>query len=213
LGGIIIDRVDSITDLGVVMDSRMSYSRHIDGTVGKALAILGPVRRLSGVLRDAYTLRTFYVSLVRPKLEYASCVWRPVYDVHVNRFERVQRKFVRNALRGLEWTPMYHLPPYVDRCALIRLEPLTRRRSDACVIVFNVLSGWVGSPNSGSPVNVVVPRYRTRGGDFFRIDFHRTNYGVHKPLNDAVRHFNEVASLFDFHLSKNQFFNRPRSVL
>jgi hypothetical protein len=60
----------------------MSFSRHINGTVGKALAMLGPVRRLSGVLRDAYTLRTLYVSLVRPKLEYASCVWRPVYDVH-----------------------------------------------------------------------------------------------------------------------------------
>jgi hypothetical protein len=29
LGGIIVDRVDSFTDLRVVMDSRMSFSRHI----------------------------------------------------------------------------------------------------------------------------------------------------------------------------------------
>jgi hypothetical protein len=53
---------------------------------------------------------------------------------------------------------------------------------------------------------ITSPRYRTRGGDLLRIDFHRTSYGVHKPLNDAVRHFNEVARLFDFHLSTNQFF-------
>jgi hypothetical protein len=33
LRGIILDRVDSITDLGVVMDSRMSFSRHIDFSV------------------------------------------------------------------------------------------------------------------------------------------------------------------------------------
>jgi hypothetical protein len=37
LRGIILDRVDSITDLEVAMDSRMSFSRHIDATVGKAL--------------------------------------------------------------------------------------------------------------------------------------------------------------------------------
>jgi hypothetical protein len=45
---IILDRVDSITDLGVVMDSRMSISKHIDVTVRKALAMLGFVKRLSG---------------------------------------------------------------------------------------------------------------------------------------------------------------------
>jgi hypothetical protein len=33
LGGIILDRVESITDFWVVMDSRMSFSRFIDVTV------------------------------------------------------------------------------------------------------------------------------------------------------------------------------------
>jgi hypothetical protein len=41
LGGIFLDRVDFITDLGVLMDSRMSFSRHIDVTVGKVLANAG----------------------------------------------------------------------------------------------------------------------------------------------------------------------------
>jgi hypothetical protein len=34
-----------------------------------------------------------------------------VYDVHVNKIERVQRKFIRYALRGLGWTDMYNLSP------------------------------------------------------------------------------------------------------
>jgi hypothetical protein len=29
-----------------------------------------------------------------------------------------------------------------------------------------------------------------------------------EPLNGAARNFNEFAGLFDFHLSRNQFFNR-----
>jgi hypothetical protein len=32
-----------------------------------------------------------------------------------------------------------------------------------------------------------------------------TARGVHEPLDDAVRHFNEVAGLFDFHFSRNPF--------
>jgi hypothetical protein len=55
------------------------------------LALLEFVKRLSGKFRDPYTLKTFYVSLVRPKLEYANCVWQPFYDVNVKRIERVQR--------------------------------------------------------------------------------------------------------------------------
>jgi hypothetical protein len=79
------------------------------------------------------------------------------------------------------------------------------------MFIFDVLSGRVGSPNLLSLFNVIAPRYRTRGGDFLRIDFHRTNYSVHEPLHDAVGHFNEVAGLFDFNLSRNPF--RLRSVL
>jgi hypothetical protein len=75
---------------------------------------------------------------VSPKLEYASCVWRNFYDVHVNRIERMQRKFVRYALRGLGWTEMHDLPPYVNRCALIRLETV------CLMFAFDVLSGRVG---------------------------------------------------------------------
>jgi hypothetical protein len=46
------------------------------------------------------TLKTLNVSLVRLKLEIISFVWTPI-DVYVNRIERVQKKFDRDALRGL----------------------------------------------------------------------------------------------------------------
>jgi hypothetical protein len=48
LGGIILDRVDSINDLGVIMDSKVPFTGHIDYvTVGRALAMLGFVKRFS----------------------------------------------------------------------------------------------------------------------------------------------------------------------
>jgi hypothetical protein len=62
LGSIILDRVDSINDLGVIMDSKVSFTGHIDVTVGRALTMLGFVKRLSCELSGPYTLKTLYVS-------------------------------------------------------------------------------------------------------------------------------------------------------
>jgi hypothetical protein len=118
--------------MGVIIDEKMNFSEHIDVMVGKAFAMLGIIRRLSFEFKDPYTLRSLYTSLVRSKLEYASCVWSPFYDVRVDKVERVHRRFIRYALRCLGWTDIYDLPPYEHRCALLCLNTLVKRRSIAC---------------------------------------------------------------------------------
>jgi hypothetical protein len=149
------------------------------------------------------------MSLVRPKLDYASCVWNPFYDVRVDRVERVHKRFIRYALRGLRWTDMHDLPPYEDRCTLLHLDTLAKRRSIDCVMfIFDVLSGRVNSPNLLSFVDLITPRYPIRSTEFLRIDFHRTNYGLHEPMSGAIRQFNDIIELFDFSLTLNQFLNR-----
>jgi hypothetical protein len=56
LGGTVLDRVNSINDLGVIMDEKMNFSEHIDVMVGKAFAMLGFITRLSFEFRDPYIL-------------------------------------------------------------------------------------------------------------------------------------------------------------
>jgi hypothetical protein len=56
-------------------------------------------------------------------------------------------------------------------------------------------------PSLLSVLNLIAPRYPTRGTEFLRIDFHRTNYGIHEPMSSAMRQFNEVIGLFDFGLT------------
>jgi hypothetical protein len=141
--------VSSINDLRVIIDEKMTFSEHVDVMVAKAFSMLGFIRRLSLEFRDPYTLKSLYTSLVRQKLEYASCVWNPFYNVRVDRVKRMQRQFIRYVLHVLDWTDMHDLPPYEDRCALLHLDTLTKRRSIACVIViFDVLSGRVNSPKT-----------------------------------------------------------------
>jgi hypothetical protein len=71
----------------------------------------------------------------------------------------------------------------------------------------------MNSPNLLSALDWNTTQYRTRGFEFLRIGFHRTNYGVHEPMSAAMREFNEVIGLFDFILARNQFLYRLKQTL
>jgi hypothetical protein len=92
----------------------------------------------------------------------------------------VQRKFVRYTLRGIILTDMYDLSAYVDRCTLICIETLAGRCSNTYMMF--VFEGWL--------TKLIVSCQRDC--DFLRIDYYRTKYGVHEPLNDAVFKFSNV---------------------
>jgi hypothetical protein len=50
-----------VSSLRVTIDSKVSFTEHIDVTVGRALAMLGFVKKLSREFRDLYTFKTLYV--------------------------------------------------------------------------------------------------------------------------------------------------------
>jgi hypothetical protein len=81
------------------------------------------------------------------------------------------------------------------------------------MFIFDILSGRMNSPNLLSAIDLNTPRYRTRGSEFLRIGFHRTNYGVHEPMSATMREINAVIGLFDFILTRNQFVHRLKLTL
>jgi hypothetical protein len=50
--------VNSICDLGVVLDSKLNFTSHIDSLVVKDSRMLGYIRRIGKEFRDPYTLKT-----------------------------------------------------------------------------------------------------------------------------------------------------------
>jgi hypothetical protein len=122
-----------IRDLGVLMDSKLTFSEHVDVTVSKARQMLGFIMRVGRDFRNPYDLKSFYVSLVMSKLEYASCVW--MHYRMVVRYERFQETFILYALCRLGWMNMNLLPPYESRCKLLNLVTLCRRREISSVML------------------------------------------------------------------------------
>jgi hypothetical protein len=109
---------------------------------------------------------------------------------------------------------IYDLPPYEHGCALLRLDIIVKWRTIACVMfIFDILSGRMNLPNFLSALDLNILRYQTRGSDFLRIGFHRTNYGAREPMSAAMREFNEIIGLFDSILTRNQYMNHPKLTL
>ena len=81
----LLDPTFSFKDLGVILDRKLSFHDHIDAIISISMAILGFLKRNS----SEFSLRSLYVSLVRPHLEYCAILWNPVYSSHYIRIERV----------------------------------------------------------------------------------------------------------------------------
>ena len=160
--------------------------------------MLGFIKRISKEFEDYYALKTLFVSLVRPNLEYASVVWSPHQACHSERIERIQHNFLRFALRMFRWTAN-PLPAYDSRCALLGLESIEdRRRIASALLIRDLLCGRIDSPHLTSKLRFEQRPYARRRHAKLVPFFHRTNYGKFEPLNNAIMNFNHYCDLFGF---------------
>lgn len=209
-----LERVTSICDLGVTLDAMLRFNEHVRITTAKAFSVLGLIRRHASEFTDIYALKTLYCSLVRSILEYAAPVWSPYYAAPTLSIERVQKKFIRFALRLLPWNDPNNLPDYSDRCKLISLELLSVRRVELQrLFVFDILTGTIDCPTLLEQIPFYVPPRQLRHVPMFVVPFHHSNYGYNNPIVSCIRAFNVVSEEFDFDMSKTVFKNRLRRIV
>ena len=72
---------DKQTDLGVIIDSKLSFDDHINQVVNKATKITKIIRRTFQFL-DTHTFLPLYKTMVRSHLDYAVAVWYPYQIKH-----------------------------------------------------------------------------------------------------------------------------------
>lgn len=205
VNGLKLDRVTSINDLGVILNSKLCFNEHITAMTSKAFAMLGFIRRNAREFRDPYALKTLYCSVVRSILEYAVQVWAPYHHTQITRIERVQRCFIRFALRRLPWNEPLRLPPYAHRCQLIRLVSLQQRRVYLQrMFAFDILSNRIDCTELLQQANFFVPARRSRQRSLIWTARHRTVFGQNHPLEKCFSSLNNVEA-FDFHVTRERF--------
>jgi ribonuclease P/MRP protein subunit RPP40 len=94
-----------IKDLGVLIDSNLSFDEHIHDKINVANKMLGIIRR-NFVDLDKNSFILLYKSLVRSHLEYAGSVWNPYKKGLIRDIEAIQKratKLIRNC-KSMEYT-------------------------------------------------------------------------------------------------------------
>ena len=93
-----LSKVASHSYLGVKLDFKLPWAKHITEITSKSSKVLGMVKRTLGPCKPEVK-DTAYNMLVRPKLEYASPIWNPHTNSQINHPERIQHyaaRFVAN---------------------------------------------------------------------------------------------------------------------
>ena len=110
-------------DLGVNTDSKLKFTEHCQIKINTATKVLRYIRHTFQHL-DENIFLLLYKALVRPHLEYASCIWNPNLKYNIDSIERVQRRATKmvSSIKDLSYT---------DRLRKLNLETLLYRRTRA----------------------------------------------------------------------------------
>ena len=130
-----LEEVPYQKDLGIFMDSRLSFETHITKSVSKANRMLGLVRRNFKYVNEE-VFCNLYKTLVRPHVEYGSVVWNPKTKRDQRKLEGIQR-------RATKIIPRLTNLSYDERLRILGLPTLEYRRLRADMIqVFKIFKGF-----------------------------------------------------------------------
>ena len=154
-----LEERDAMKYLGIIIDSKLTWSAHIDYTVNKANGTLSFLVRNFKHCSSDVKLKC-YLSLVRPILEYASIIWSPYHTTLINRIESVQRRSARFITNNYE-----RYSSVTAMLEQLNLPPLAiRRNCNRIVMMFKILRNTIHIPVE--PPIFTFNRSATRGHGF-----------------------------------------------
>ena len=121
-------------DLGVLVDDKLDFGKHISEIVKKANRRIGLIKKGFDCL-DKEMFMYLYPVLIRPLLEYCVQIWSPHKQGDIDLLERVQRRATKivPALRNLS---------YAERLQRLNLTTLEERRIRGDMIeTYKILTG------------------------------------------------------------------------
>lgn len=166
-----LNKVASVRDLGVVLDSKLIFDTHIDLIVKKSFKMLGFLLRIGKRFSNASTFVNLYNTLVRPHLEYASVCWSPHYQIHINRIESVQKRFFHFINRKF------------PNFTLTQLSLEKRRTYFDFLFLYKIINNCIDASHILERFGFRVPSRETRSNDLFTLWQCRTNASMFSPIN------------------------------
>lgn len=124
----VIDRVQSMNDVGVIVQSNLKFTKHCSNVAKKAYFV---IRKIFSTFKhhDYRFYMKMYTCYVRPILECSGQVWSPLLKGNTDRIENVQRYLTRRVLNNSDLD-------YIQRLEFLNIDSLEQRRLKCDLILF-----------------------------------------------------------------------------
>ena len=208
-----ITRTELIKDLGVLFDSSLTFSPHVNKTRNSALQTWGFIKRTCKDFTQAAVFQTLYYSLIRPKLEYACLIWCPFYKKDISLVERVQGRYLKFMYFKMHRTYPNRDINYTELLQQFDETSLNLRRS---ILGLTFLHGLINNKIDAiellSFLNFKIPTFQARKSVTFCNPIPHTNILLSSPINRMCNDFNLIADKCDIFFSSisiisNEFSN------
>ena len=134
MGNTTLNATEEERDLGVIIDNKLDFGKHINTIVARANRILGLIR-ISFACMNIPMFLNIYTAQVRPLLEYCVQVWSPHKRKYIQLIERVQR-------RATKLVPQLKNMSYNRRLKALKLPRLVDRRVRGDMIeTYKIMTG------------------------------------------------------------------------
>ena len=208
-GGQELQIVESEKDIGVVIDSKLKFQKHLSEKISKANKVLGLIWRTFEHKEEKMMLQ-LYKSLVRPILEYANQAWAPHLQKDIEAIENVQRRATR-MIPGLKDKT------YPERLRHLKIPTLAYRRLRGDMIEFFKIN--TGIYQESLTANRLQPADSITRGHSRKTQTRRARLDVRKfsfynrsiePWNKLSQHVVEAPSIQAFESRLDKFWeNHP----
>lgn len=206
-GGYKFKRVNEHKDLGVLIDNKLSFTKHIESTTSKATAALGFVKRFCHDINDRQTLKSLYFALVQSHLDYCSVVWLPFFDIHKNKIESIQKQFTMFALKEYPSEANgYQIKSYSARLSELNMISLHRRRiNSSIVLIYDILNSHTNCPSVRDFMELNSNSRNLRRIEYIKITDKHMKLSLAAPITQMCRYANLTHECFSQSSSRSNF--------
>ncbi|GBN56344.1 hypothetical protein AVEN_11434-1 [Araneus ventricosus] len=206
INDLVLSRSDSVTDLGIIFDTKLDFSQHINSMVSKAYRRLGILKRKTKEFSSEIALKVLYYAHVRSSLEYCSIIWDPIYRNKIEIIERIQNNFLRYLLYKKNGIYLQDVSSSYLR-DMFNIPSLCSRRDVSCVLFFyKVINGSIDCSDILSAINFAVPARSLRNQGSFPNVYSRFKYIDRFSLYKFYKTFNKISGELDiYHMSPTVF--------
>ncbi|MFI5406894.1 MAG: RNA-directed DNA polymerase, partial [Nitrososphaerales archaeon] len=165
-----LEHVNVIKDLGVTVDSDLSFVTHINEKVNKAFQMIGLINR-NFINIDRVTFLLLYKSMIRSHLEYAHAVWSPYKSFIIENLEKVQKRATKLVFCCKKLS-------YQQRLEYLQLPTLKFRRLRGDMIETYKILNRKYDPDITPKLQL--SRNAITRGNSLKLDVERTRYDLRK---------------------------------